>query len=275
MLSNPAQSEDSTDKKQEKSKQHLRQNSESSLKSTTESVLGDSPMQVQEMQQTGSVGLSLYKKYFTAGGRPFTLTLLVSVCILTQVLASGGDYFLSYWVNKASVVSEKVLELSNTTSTNDSIISSIPEIFGNDSNSENIDIYIFSGITLLTIGVALARSFLIFSVAMKSSTNLHNSMFKGVSHASMYFFNTNPTGRILNRFSKDMGQVDELLPTVMITVITSFLSMFGIISVVAMVNAIYILPTVVLAFIFYLLRIFYLKTSMDVKRIEGISKVYF
>lgn len=32
----------------------------------------------------------------------------------------------------------------------------------------------------------------------------------------MSFFHANPSGRILNRFSKDMGAVDELLPQAMI-----------------------------------------------------------
>lgn len=212
-------------------------------------------MQVLEVQQTGSVGLSLYKKYFSAGGGPFILSLFVVLCLLTHTLASGGDYFLSYWVsNETPAESTKI----NT-----------------EESRDNTDIYIFTGITILTVAVTLSRSFLIFILAMKSSTSLHNSMFKGIAHASMHFFSTNPTGRILNRFSKDMGQVDEHLPTVMISVISTFLSMFGILALVATVNPIFLIPTAVLAVIFYFLRIFYLKTSVDLKRIEGISKFRF
>lgn len=32
----------------------------------------------------------------------------------------------------------------------------------------------------------------------------------------MSFFHSNPSGRVLNRFSKDMGSVDELLPQAML-----------------------------------------------------------
>lgn len=41
-------------------------------------------------------------------------------------------------------------------------------------------------------------------------------MFASIIHASMAFFNANTSGRILNRFSKDMGAIDELLPNAFI-----------------------------------------------------------
>lgn len=135
-----------------------------------------------------------------------------------------------------------------------------------------LDIYIFTIITIATIVITMIRSFLFFNVAMKASINLHNAMFHGITRAVMYFFNTNPSGRILNRFSKDMGQIDEILPAVMIDVIQIFLSLLGIVVVIAFVNPWFLLPTLILAIIFYRLRIFYLKTSRNIKRLEAISK---
>lgn len=111
-----------------------------------------------------------------------------------------------------------------------------------------------------------------FQLAMKASRNLHNLMYNGVTRATMYFFNTNPSGRILNRFSKDMGQIDEMLPAVMIDVIQIFLQLFGIIIVVAVVNYWFLIPTVIIGFIFYFLRNFYLKSSRNIKRMEATSK---
>lgn len=108
---------------------------------------------------------------------------------------------------------------------------------------------------------------------MKASRSLHNTMFRGVTRARMYFFHTNPSGRILNRFSKDMGQVDEILPSVMIDVIQIFLQLGGIIIVIAVVNYYFIIPTIIVGIIFYYLRVYYLSSSRNIKRIEATSKL--
>jgi ATP-binding cassette subfamily C (CFTR/MRP) protein 4 len=44
--------------------------------------------------------------------------------------------------------------------------------------------------------------------------NLHEKLLQGVTRAKMFFFHTNSVGRILNRFSKDMGAIDSMLPVV-------------------------------------------------------------
>lgn len=133
-------------------------------------------------------------------------------------------------------------------------------------------IYIFTIVTVLTIGVTLIRSFAFFRTCMRASIRLHDHMFRSISRATMRFFNTNTSGRVLNRFSKDMGAVDEILPTALIDCLQIGLSLLGIIIVVAIANVWLLIPTLIVGIIFYYLRIFYLATSRSVKRLEGISE---
>lgn len=79
------------------------------------------------------------------------------------------------------------------------------------------------------------------------------------------------SGRILNRFSKDMGAVDELLPRAMIDALQILLVMSGILAMVMLVNPWMIIPMVIIGFIFYGIRTMYLATAQDIKRLEGIS----
>ena len=50
------------------------------------------------------------------------------------------------------------------------------------------------------------------------SFRLHNNMFAKILRAPMRFFETSPVGRVLNRFSKDLGTVDEMLPGIILDV---------------------------------------------------------
>jgi len=43
---------------------------------------------------------------------------------------------------------------------------------------------------------------------------LHDHMAKGIMSAPIEFFEKTTAGVIMNRFSKDLGQVDEMLPQV-------------------------------------------------------------
>lgn len=138
--------------------------------------------------------------------------------------------------------------------------------------SRETSIYIYSVVIGTLVLISLIRSFTFFAICMRASTKLHDNMFGSITRATMRFFNTNPAGRILNRFSKDMGAIDELLPAAMIDCLQIGLSLLGIIIVVAVVNPWLMIPTFAIGIIFYLLRIFYLRTSRNIKRLEGVSK---
>lgn len=74
-----------------------RQNSEGSQTSLDADQTEDNQMQVQEKRSEGSIGWSMYKSYFKAGGGFLLFNLMVLFCVTAQLLASGGDYFLTYW----------------------------------------------------------------------------------------------------------------------------------------------------------------------------------
>lgn len=81
-----------------------------------------------------------------------------------------------------------------------------------DSFLINNIIYVYAGIVCTCVVLLLFRAVYYYTLAMNASKNLHNKMFSNLTHASMRFFDINPSGRILNRFSRDIGIIDEQLP---------------------------------------------------------------
>lgn len=75
--------------------------------------------------------------------------------------------------------------------------------------------------------IALTRSVTFFRFCATASQKLHDKMFFGLISTPMRFFDLNPSGRIMNRFSKDMGSTDEALPKSLLDAAQINLSMVG------------------------------------------------
>uniref|UniRef100_A0A8C5AUE0 Multidrug resistance-associated protein 4 n=1 Tax=Gadus morhua TaxID=8049 RepID=A0A8C5AUE0_GADMO len=127
--------------------------------------------------------------------------------------------------------------------------------------------HVFSGLTAATVLFGLVRAMLFFYVLVKSTETLHKRMFDTILRAPVHFFDVNPIGRVLNRFSKDIGQMDVLLPITFVLLLT-----IGVIVVSAMVVPWILILVVPLLIIFLFLRRYFLQTSRDIKRLEGTTR---
>ena len=63
----------------------------------------------------------------------------------------------------------------------------------------------------LTI-VMLARQLMFANFAVTAATTIHDDALQRILYVPMTFFDTNPTGRIINRFASDQDDLDSRLP---------------------------------------------------------------
>ncbi|KAF7996691.1 hypothetical protein HCN44_002337 [Aphidius gifuensis] len=215
------------------------------------------PVENREIQTKGTMDAYIYLSYLRAGGNFCSIFILFIVCSIAQMFTSGSDYFIAYWIN---------LEETHPNSTMIKTENSDRFI------SRQWCIYIFSALIVGTITLTIIRTFEFFIICMRASQRLHDRMFKSIINATMRFFNTNPSGRILNRFSKDMGTIDEILPVIFMNNLRWGFEMIGVTVVICVANPWLVIPTVFIGIIFYQLRVIYLSTSRSVKRLEGITR---
>lgn len=107
--------------------------------------------------------------------------------------------------NTPTINSTNVLSgVANATTSSESIL---------EKREEFIIIYLC--IVLFGVVSYLSRSFSFYFMCLRIATNMHDMIFRSVDRAKMIFFNANPSGRILNRFAKDMYRVDTSLPIIL------------------------------------------------------------
>ena len=85
--------------------------------------------------------------------------------------------------------------------------------------------------------------------------------------APFLFFDSNSLGRILNRFSKDIGQLDEQLPRTFQLAIDSTLNVLAPLIVTAVINPWLIFILMPLIVVAIHLSKYYFKTSQELKRL--------
>jgi len=137
---------------------------------------------------------------------------------------------------------------------------------------DKISLYIYGCLAGAAIVFGIIRAYLFLVVSLRCSERLHDKMVVAVLQAPVLIFDANPVGRIMNRFSKDVGCLDEVLPkTFLMSLQLTLLLLTGV-----------VVPTVtnpwllcvflpLTALIVYISR-YYLNTSRELKRLESICR---
>jgi len=147
-----------------------------------------------EQQLQGAVSYDTYKAYFRALGAPFLVCLVLSMFVFARGCQAVMDIFISRW---ATWEEDRGYNSQDDESTRTKMVTW------------------YTVLLLLTLALYLLRTFGFFFMCLRISLTLHDQLYHGIIRAWMYFFNANPSGRVLNRFSSDIQNVDVALPQAM------------------------------------------------------------
>ncbi|KAH9747847.1 ABC transporter C family member 2 [Citrus sinensis] len=177
---------------------------------------GRSVLVKQEERETGIVSGSVLTRYKNALGGLWVIMILFACYLSTEVLRISSSTWLSFWTDQST------------------------------SKNYNPGFYI-AIYTILAFGqvtVTLLNSYWLIISSLRAAKRLHDSMLNSILRAPMLFFHTNPIGRVINRFSRDLG-------------IVSTISLWA------------IMPLLIL---FYAAYLYYQSTAREVKRLDSITR---
>lgn len=125
---------------------------------------------------------------------------------------------------------------------------------------------------ILVLFLSVIRAMISFASTIKASKQLHDQMSEAVLRAKIAFFDTNPVGRILNRFSADVGSNDDHLPQTLFDFSVILFIVIGAIctTVVSLPYALLVMPP--LLYYFLWVRRIFVTSTRELKRLEGLSR---
>ncbi|CAH1780873.1 unnamed protein product, partial [Owenia fusiformis] len=131
------------------------------------------------------------------------------------------------------------------------------------------------------IGVAQMSSVLIATLSLafgatRASNILHEKLIVRIVKAPMEFFDTTPLGRILNRFSQDMNQVDTNIRGTLIMMLRGLSSIITTIIAISYTSPYFLIAFVPLSILYIFIQRVYVACSNQLRRLNSIrtSPIY-
>ncbi|KFV82781.1 Canalicular multispecific organic anion transporter 1, partial [Struthio camelus australis] len=202
-----------------------------------------------EAVETGKVKFSMYLRYLRAVGWVFSFC--VAMGYLAQYVAFvGTNLWLSAWTDDAQLYFNQTYPPGQR----DLRIG----VFGVLGIAQAI--FLFIAIILSAHG------------AVQASRVMHQQLLSNILHVPMSFFDTTPTGRIVNRFAKDIFTVDETIPMSFRSWLSCFMGIISTLLMISLATPFFALIIIPLGIFYYFVLRFYVSTSRQLRRLDSVTR---
>lgn len=216
---------------------------------------------VAEEKKEGKVGWSVYSIYLKAAGGYIISALVVLTFVVAIAAQSFASWWLSYWLNQGS--GNTTITVGNETFVSHSI-----------SDHPNLRLYttVYGSSVAVMIVLTAFRAFVFMKATLRASSTMHNDIFEKMMASPMKFFDTTPVGRIINRFSSDLDEIDVRLPSTSEMFLQNVLLILFALGIISYVSPWFLIALLPLIVCFVLLNIIFTSGVRELMRMNAITK---
>ncbi|XP_071550882.1 ATP-binding cassette sub-family C member 5-like isoform X3 [Panulirus ornatus] len=215
----------------------------------------------EEKLEKGDIPLSTYHSYIMAAGGYIISSLVICTFILNVGCTAFSSWWLSLWLTAGS--GNATLMIGNETVISNSLADNPDRPFYQT---------VYGCFILIILGTSLIRGFTFMKATLMGSSRMHDLVFIKVFRSPMSFFDTTPSGRILNIFSRDMDEVDVRVPMTLETFLQNVCIITSSLVFVCLVFPYFLPILVLLAVLFLFIRNVFRIGIRDLKRMENVSR---
>ncbi|MBA0716489.1 hypothetical protein Golax_015316, partial [Gossypium laxum] len=200
----------------------------------------------EEEREKGEVGFSVYWKYITMAYEGALVRLILRALIVLQIYQIGSNYWMAWGSPMSADIKPPVRRFTLT--------------------------IVYLALAITSVVCVLAISMLLGTAGYKTATLLFKKMHLCIFRAPMSFFDSTPSGRILNRASTDQSAVDMDIPYQVAAFAFSVIQLLGIIIVMSQAawQIFIIFIPVVATCILY--QQYYRSSARELLRLVGVCK---
>lgn len=212
--------------------------------STTATARPTGKIMTTEERAEGVVGLHIYRAYLKAANKPVLMVMIVASFILANLTLQLQQWIVAAWTSDSGYVKQP------------------------------LPVYLGS-VAIMATSVALfnwSRTYLGWLFGAAASEKLHNDLTKRVLGAPLYFFESTPVGRLVQRFTKDLDQIDQQLPGSFGQMVASALNIVSSMLAITIVTPSFAVVMLPIMYIYTKITNYYRNVARELKRLDSLSR---
>ena len=199
---------------------------------------------VDEERAEGTVSWNVYKTYLQAANKP----LLVAVVLLSLFMANSAQQLQQWvvvvWTSDVGYVKRP-----------------LPVYLG--------------GVAFMALGVAFfnwSRTYVSCLLGASASEVMHGKLTRNVLNAPLGFYESTPVGRLTQRFTRDLDQVDQQLPGSFSQLVSSTLSIISALAAIVFVTPSFAFIIIPVMLMYFNITAFYRGVARELKRLDSVTR---